>query len=189
MSEQVDINKLKSILGNARAIMNKVDENSSPKRKNNTNKRDDDDYDGYGDEVKYLSANEIPQEQIQTMGNPLRKQAQITEEQIRNSNLPEAVKMAMINNPMPVLQGINSTFNIEDVADLIPTTPSKQPVRENISQKVGDMSINETKLREMIKDVLIEYLTMDYSKSLTENVIKKTINTLIREGKIQQKKK
>lgn len=182
----VDVNKLKNILGNARAIMNKVDESSSTPKRNN-NKRDDDDYDGYGDEVKYLSVNEVPQEQLQAMGDPTRKPPTITEEQIRNSNLPEAIKQAMINNPIPQMGGPNPTFNIEDVADIIPS--QRQVVKETIAPMKVTSTVDESKLRELIKDVLIEYLTTDYTKSLTENVIKKTINTLIREGKIQQKKK
>ena len=49
------------------------------------------------------------------------------------------------------------------------------------------ITISEAGLRDMIKDVLIEYLSADYSKNITEGVIKKTINTLIKEGKIKTK--
>jgi hypothetical protein len=55
------------------------------------------------------------------------------------------------------------------------------------NQSNGMITVNESDLRNMIKDVLIEYLTGDYQKNLTEGVIKKTINTLIKEGKIKTK--
>jgi hypothetical protein len=48
---------------------------------------------------------------------------------------------------------------------------------------------SENVLKAMMKDVLIEYLSNEYSKNLTETVIKQTINTLINEGKITTKKK
>jgi hypothetical protein len=50
------------------------------------------------------------------------------------------------------------------------------------------ITINKNELKDIIKDVLVEYLFNDYSKNLTESVIKKTINTLIKEGKISPKK-
>ena len=63
-------------------------------------------------------------------------------------------------------------------------------MNENIQQSGnGNLNVSENVLRAMIKDVLIEYLAGDYSKNLTEGVIKKTINTLIKEGKIKTKAK
>ena len=50
------------------------------------------------------------------------------------------------------------------------------------------ITVSETVLRGIIKDVLLEFLTVDYSKNLTEGVIKKTINTLIKEGKLKTKR-
>ncbi len=41
----------------------------------------------------------------------------------------------------------------------------------------------------MIKDVLIEYLKTDYVKRITEDTVKTTITTLIKEGKLNVKKK
>jgi hypothetical protein len=50
------------------------------------------------------------------------------------------------------------------------------------------ITISKSQLKDVVKDVLIEYLANEYSKTLTENTIKKTINTLIKEGKISTKK-
>ena len=74
----------------------------------------------------------------------------------------------------------------------MPTPQSRrQTVQENYQQPIQQQfgGYNEDALRGMIKDVLIEYLSNEYSKNLTESVIKQTITTLINEGKITTKKK
>jgi hypothetical protein len=65
----------------------------------------------------------------------------------------------------------------------------KQPIQENYQQPQQLGGHSDNVLRAMMKDVLIEYLSNEYSKNLTESVIKQTISTLINEGKITAKKK
>jgi len=102
----------------------------------------------------------------------------------------------MIENPIPQPSGLNHTFNLEDVYDehdekpLPIPQPRTRAVNEQYQQQQQHFGgYSENVLRAMMKDVLIEYLTNDYSKNLTENVIKQTINTLIKEGKITTKKR
>ena len=57
-----------------------------------------------------------------------------------------------------------------------------------MNETIQNNNLNKDDLRDMIKDVLIEFLTNDYNKTITENTIKKTINTLIKEGKIKTKR-
>ena len=132
-----------------------------------------------------------------SMGNPARQMGAPNKDAIMNSKLPEHVKKAMIENPIPQAT-MNHTFNLEDVSDLIqdekPMPPPQARTQRNVvnegmmhNQPSGTITVNESDLRDMIKDVLIEYLTGDYQKNLTEGVIKKTINTLIKEGKIKTK--
>ncbi len=187
-----DLSKLKGILGNARNIMNKVNSNNfetgnidSTALVQNTD--------------NFIEENNVPAANVATgMGDPTRKMPNVSEDKIRNSNLPESVKKAMLENPI-AQPTMNHTFNLDDVSDLIdekpmpapsaPRTQPRQQVNESVIQGNNSFNVSENVLRAMIKDVLIEYLAGDFSKNLTEGAIKKTINTLIKEGKLKTKTK
>jgi len=169
--QPVDLSKLKGILSNAKAVMNKVDENQSngkPLPSNNTTTN-------YITEEQFNAANSVQQPTQRT----------ITKESIQNSKLPEAVKKAMLENPIQQPNNLNHTFNLEDVSDLI---ERPKQINESIVRNNDNITVNESTLRNIIKDVLLEFLTEDYNKKLTENTIKKTINTLLKEGKIKTKR-
>jgi DNA-directed RNA polymerase subunit E'/Rpb7 len=51
------------------------------------------------------------------------------------------------------------------------------------------MTIDPNMLKSMIKEAVAEYFKESYEKKITEAAISKTINLLIKEGKIQTKKK
>ena len=170
--QPVDLSKLKGILSNAKAVMNKVDENHSngkplPSNTTTTN---------YITEEQFNAANSVQQQPTQRT---------ITKESINNSNLPDAVKKAMLENPIQQPNSLTHSFNLEDVSDLI---DKPKQVNESIVRNNDKITVSETALRGIIKDVLLEFLTEDYNKKLTENAIKKTINTLLKEGKIKTKK-
>jgi len=187
--QPADLSKLKGILGKAKAVMNTVNEgkyqpgniDSSVLVQNTDN---------------YLDAsaiNQIGQTIPQQMGNAVRQPGQITEAAISKSKMPEAIKKLMMEQPIqqPVM---NHTFNLDDVSDLIEKpmpAPSARPrpqMNESVMTQQNDkFTVSESTLRSIIKDVLIEYLAGDYQKQLSEGVIKKTINTLIKEGKIRTK--
>jgi ribosomal protein L19E len=183
----IDVNMLKGILGNAKKIMNKVDTG---------------DYSTGNVDGRALTEDGVKQLQAEGVRRPM-QQTGYNENRIKQSRLPESVKQMMIENPIPQPMGINHTFNLEDVYDEhdekpLPTPqPRTRAVNEQYQQQpqttIGHQQqfagYSENVLRAMMKDVLIEYLTNDYSKNLTENVIKQTINTLIKEGKITTKKR
>jgi len=186
-----DLSKLKNILGNAKNIINKdvktnknVNRNQplpSPRQLEEMEEKSL----NYGmDSTQYLTEEEMVMKQgYQTNTHvPNTVNSEISEETIINSNLPESVKKAFLDNPIKKPNSINHTFNIDDVSDLI------EKPKKNVNTNKGVGNIDETKIRDMIKDVLIEFLTNDYNKSITENTIKKTINTLIKEGKIKTKR-
>jgi hypothetical protein len=188
-----DLSKLKGILGNAKNIMNKV----------NTGNFQTGNVDSTAlvqDTSNFVQGNNVPAEnQVSSMGNPARQMSAPNAEAIRNSKMPDAVKKAMLENPI-AQPTINHTFNLDDVSDLIdekpmpaPSAPRTQTNRVMNEQMVGHnndkFTVSESALRGIIKDVLVEYLAADYSKNLTEGVIKKTINTLIKEGKIKTTRK
>ena len=124
---------------------------------------------------------------------------------IQNSKLPDNIKKAMMENPIPQMSGPNHTFNLEDVSDLVekPMPMNHRPqqrrqVQENvqpqIQQNANDtFTVSESALVRIVEDIvekkLNAFMTESYNRNLTEQAIKRTINTLIKEGKIKTKKK
>ena len=180
-----DLTKLKGILGNAKSIMNKVNTGNyeTGNVDGNALVQSTDGYVNEGSNTMQSTAN--------SMGNAARQMKQPNKEAIMNSKMPESIKKAMLENPIAQPK-MGHTFNLDDVSDLIDEKPMPAPtskvqnVNENIRSN-NTFNVTEDSLRDMIKDVLIEYLAGDYQKTITEGVIKKTINTLIKEGKIKTK--
>jgi len=181
--QPIDVNRLKGILGNAKKVMNKVETGN---------------YETGHVDGRALTEDGVKQLQAESVRKPIQQaQQQYDDSRIQNSRLPESVKKAMRENPIPQPTGLNHTFTLDDVYDVADEKPMptpqarKQMVQENYQQPAQQNfgGYSENALRGMIKDVLIEYLSNEYSKNLTESVIKQTISTLINEGKINVKKK
>jgi hypothetical protein len=189
----VDVSRLKSILGGARALMNKVESG---------------DYETGHVDPRALTEDGVKKLQSEGVVRPEQQyQAQqqasntvgYTEEQVRNSHLPEAIKQAMINRPIQQMNGLNHTFNLDDVSDLsegkpmgLPKLrqPTKAPQRVNESRSNDNMlTISREDLDAMIDVRLLEFFTQTYNKMIIEDTIKKTMSMLIKEGKITVKKK
>lgn len=184
--QPADLSKLKGILGKAKAVMSAVNEGNYST--------------GNIDGSSLIQDTTTYAQTLTQTGNNVSipsnyQQRPITEQAIINSKMPEAIKRAMLENPI-VQPTMNHTFNLDDVSDLIEKpmpAPSARPVARTkinesvMSQQNDKFTVSESELRDVIKDVLIEYLTGEYQKQLTEGVIKKTINTLIKEGKIKTK--
>ena len=186
--QPADLSKLKGILGKAKAVMNTVNEGSyqtgnidASALVQNT--------DNYAQTPIQGQTHNQPSSYVPSSA----PQRPITEEAISKSGMPDSIKKIMLENPIQQ-PNMNHSFSLDDVSELIedkpmPVPSAKRPVNiPNPSQQNGNININEVKLKEMIKDVLIEYLSGDYTQNLTEGVIKKTINTLIKEGKIKTKR-
>lgn len=195
MPQPIDVNKLKNILGNAKKIM-QVTESGNYKTGNIDSSKLVQDTSTYVNESN-MGGTYIPETYNQSYGDPTRPVNNYNQEMIQNSRLPEAIKQAMLAHPIPQTT-MNHTFSLDDVSDLIDEKPMPAPQvkrRTNINEQTTNynnnsnmVTIDKNELRDVIKDVLIEYLTQEYSKNLTESVIKKTINTLIKEGKVSNKK-
>jgi hypothetical protein len=123
-----------------------------------------------------------------------------TREQVLASKFPQAIKEAMLKSvPKEIPQPFNS--RLEDMSELedIKMIPNKrapilksQPINENrnTSNSNSDMiTLSKTELKELINESLINFLTQSYNKNLTEETIKKTMNLLIKEGKLSIKQK
>jgi len=188
----VNLSALKGILANAKKVMNKVEENSTPK---GSNKNIREDYNSYQEPIYSESDEREPiYEQYSQQPQSSMQPQMYTAEQVMKSNLPPAVKEAMLKNPIPQLQGPPSKFSLEDLGELIekPKNNYKSPgvpLRESTDNYQQPMSVDPNVLKAMIKEAVAEYFKESYEKRITEAAIAKTINLLIKEGKIQTKKK
>lgn len=192
----VNLAALKGILANAKKVMNKVEESSTP---NNKQKNVRENYDNYNEPVYDERDEREPVYDQYTQSAPSQMQSQMqpqmyTTEQVMASNLPQNIKEAMIKNPIPQLQGPPSKFSLEDLDDLVekPKNNYKShgvPLRESSDNYQPQMSIDPNMLKAMVKEAVAEYFKESYEKRITEAAIAKTINLLIKEGKIQTKKK
>ena len=99
----------------------------------------------------------------------------ITKENYEKSNMPKAIKDMMMKSN-------NQDFPIDNVTHLVENRINETPNNKKSNE------INKAEIKGVVKEVLLEFLLEDYSKKLTETTIKKTINTLIKEGKIKIKK-
>jgi len=189
-AQPLDINALKNILGNAKAIMKKVETN---------------DYQTGNIDARALTEDGVQQLYSEGVTRPASSQPQgaYTQEMVENSKLPDVIKQAMIKKPIPQLNNLNHTFSLNDVEELIddkkmglPKTPKTNIRKSTINethQNEEIISVNMSELKQMVSTLvnghLLEFFTKSYNEMVTENAVKKTLNMLIKEGKLQPKKK
>jgi hypothetical protein len=199
----VDLNKLKSILGNAKKLM-AVTEQKFPSKTPSGGGRVTEDYSHQSAPVyderderepQYPTySHQAPSEMAYDNSN-IHKPMTYDEQAVMNSKLPPAIKEAMLKNPIPKLSGPPSKFSLEDLSDLI-EKPKPQfkspsvPLRESSgSYQSPTINITVELLNEMIDNRVNAILAQMFTKTVSEQAIKKTISTLINEGKIAVKKK
>lgn len=117
-------------------------------------------------------------------------------EHIMASKLPANIKEAMIKNPIarPSMTGVLTQDVIEAInPNATRATPQpRQMVSEGRTTQPANsdmITISRSELKEIMNETLVSFLKTNYEKSLTEAAITKTINLLIKEGKIGVKKK
>lgn len=191
----VDLHALSAILGKAKQVMNVVEERNptAPKKQ----MRESYDYDDlYTNSPAYSEADEREPiyENYQSASQSSVANSNYTPEQIKASNLPPAIKEAMLNKPIPRLTHPPSKFSAEDIAKITGATikkPNEAKPRQMIKEGAGSdmITINRVELQNMIDESINRFFKQVYDKTVTEETIKKTINTLIKEGKIQTKRK
>lgn len=116
---------------------------------------------------------------------------------VRNSKLPQNIKDLMISKPIRQvsLAATTPTLTNEQIAKIKgnPIMGNKQTPRviqqesKNINSDM--ITISKSELKDMINEGISTFFKQVYDKTLTEETIKKTINLLIKEGKIGVKKK
>lgn len=181
---------LLALLSKSRKVMNKV-EPTSTSSKRVTENHNTEDYDDYkpnyeeSDEKDLVYKTPTLADYKQTITAPV----SYTNEQVENSKLPQIIKDAMLKNRIPQAKMVGNSFEIENVKQEI-KAPAKKIVNETRTTKNDDLiTISRSELKELINESLVKFLVESYNKTITEAAIKKTINTLINEGKINVKKK
>lgn len=196
----VDLGALTNLLAKSKQVMNVV-ESRVPEKKTQKGK-DFDPRDTYNqsmfsepiynenDEREPVYENHIPTQTSSTFNVQ-----DYTPEQVMASNLPQVVKEAMLNKPIPRLSGPPSKVSVEEIARITGakirtpesrTSQSRQIISESNNSDM--ITISRSQLQDMINESINTFFKQTYNKTLTEETIKKTINLLIKEGKITTKK-
>ena len=195
----VDLSRLGSILGKAAAVMNKVEE-SNPKRQNTQIQESFDEEPYQAPPARRQQPTEIYSERDEKEMNfenyipsAPSNVYNYSDEQVKNSKMPEAIKKAMVESRIPKYGSLPSKFTTEEIAQAsgIQLKGTKQPLTENIkrpSNQSDMITLSKTQLNEIVSNMvdkkLLEYFTKSYNKIVTQETVKATITTLIKEGKI-----
>lgn len=184
-------NELINNLVNAKKIMKKVDDGTFSK--------------GFIDESKIVTSSEdniIPFDPKVLNQNPTSNNNQVIEqvniEKIQSSKLPDAIKKAMIENPIPQLKlndGLDMSL-IKNVKRIIENegvaTKKVQSQQQRVVQSSGDLvrqlePIIENIVRKTITEILdiklTQILTAQKTMSINENLVIKVGNSVF-QGKI-----
>jgi|TARA_R110000851_G_scaffold848_3_gene2900 hypothetical protein len=155
-----------------------------------------------GGDVQLLDA--VPNGAV-PQGNPTRPMGN-SYKNLETSKMPQAIKDAMISNPIPQMEmasGGGPTFNLNDVKSLVRPQGAQQQqpqavqlIQPQVSHQMNENSfvnsqgkmlvtLTEAELDKKINDALLQFMATTFTKELKENTIKRTITTLIKEGKIK----
>lgn len=191
----VDVSALSGLLAKSRKVMNVVESKNPIKQKET--------HGGYqssypteiydeNDEREPVYENYQYSNNENLISDPTQV-SDYTEEQVMNSNLPQNIKEAMLKNRIPKLSAPPSRFTAEDISRITgaPIKQPKQMVSESHNRQQGSdmITISRSELQNMINESINTFFKQTYDKTITEEAIKKTINLLIKEGKITTKKK
>jgi hypothetical protein len=189
----VNLSALKNILANAKKVMNKVEDISpsvSSSSRQNVSETKSYNTEHYNERDEREPNYEQHSQQLSSTA-PLQN---FSREHIMASKLPQNIKEAMINRPIDK-PSMGTSFSAEDIEEINPKRQQpqqrqQQPQQLSESRNNSDLiTISRTELKEIMNETLMNFLKSSYEKKLTESAITKTINLLIKEGKITTKKK
>lgn len=197
----VNLSALQALLAKSKQIMNVVESTKPVKQVDNSKTSS---YDSYGDtdtRPSYGNSydneyyNERDEREMNfdngySNGSSFSTSSMYTEEQVRASNFSPAVKEALLKYPSKPMQSPLSKVSPEQILKM---SGGAKPINENRNSQPrtnSDMiTVSRSELKEMINEGISTFFKQIYDKTLTEETIKKTINVLIKEGKINIKKK
>jgi hypothetical protein len=169
----VALSGMEAIIANARKIMAKTDRDKPIVMSETT-----------------LKQTAIEEAEEPSVSIPTARQG-YTKEQVLNSNFAQPIKDMMIKS---INERLEDTSELED----IPMIPNKRqpylknpvPLQETRQLVNSDMiTMSRADFKALVKENVLEFLIENYNKTLTEQAIKKTINVLIKEGKLTVKNK
>lgn len=204
MPQPVDLGALTGLLARSREVMNKLDDSKPMKGKGG---RVNESYDNSYTEENYNETDErepVYEQHKQHNGeipHEVLGPIDYDENIVRNSRLPENIKQLMISHPIKqtTMQSGAPQFTAEQIArikgqPLMESKPQSQGFKQVVNENHkgiynSDMiTVSKSQLKEMINEGISTFFKQVYDKTLTEETIKKTINVLIKEGKIGVKK-
>lgn len=182
--QPVDLNRLKNILGNAKKVMKVSDEKFPTKIA--SKQQAEPIYENIGPVYDENDEREPDYNSYTPSSN--NNNGSYTEEQVLASNLPQAIKEIMIKKPIAKLNGLPQNFTLDDVSELVdkPKT-NKKIVTENTVTN-DKITISLSQLNTLIDQRVNKILSEQFTKHISEQSIKKTISTLIKEGKLTNKR-
>ena len=177
-------NDLMQRLVQAKKVLNKVDSGNYQKGNiNETMINQNDDYDGY-DEVPVQS----PTTNTRSVNQPMNT------DRIQNSKLPDAIKKAMMENPIPQIS-LNDTLDMDFVKGAkrlmeAENAAARPPQPKKSTQQVGgnvDMNaiatLIENTVRKVMDEKLNQILSASTTQSINENLVLKVGDSIFK-GKI-----
>lgn len=183
----ISTNDLMQKLVNAKKVMNKVDSGNFER--------------GQIDESKlYINSSESTEmvdniTQIPTRENT-RPVGNASPERIQNSKLPDAIKRAMIENPIPQIS-LSDSLDMDFVKGAkrlmeqegVINKPTKQTSQRPTNQSVGNIDMNaiailiENTVRKVMDEKLNQILSAQQTASINENLVLKVGDSIFK-GKI-----
>lgn len=183
----INANDLMKNLARAKMVMNKVD-NNVPVPRGTVNES----YDDYDEPVNY-------QQPIMNFEQPkqMAVEKNLSPERIQNSKLPDNIKKAMLENPIPV-PSISLSDNIDMniikgakrlIEQDLPQKSKPQPQKQINNNSASNIDINalslmiENTVRKVLDEKLSQILTAHETKSINENLVLKVGDSIFK-GKI-----
>jgi len=183
----VDLSMLKGVLKNANKVMNKVESGDYSKKSNDTLINED-----------YNVDYQEPKTQRKVSPNN-----DVYKERLEKTKLPEKVKKAMLEQPieMPEYNGGGlSESDLYDDEDRMPEfTPdtTKQQLHERLEQKRQHLrsnmvnknmvTVDRNELNTLIQENVVKFLSIYFTKNITEKSVKQTLKQMLSEGKLKTK--
>ncbi len=119
------------------------------------------------------------QESLSSRPTNLSPKANMNEEKIKNSNLPEAVKKAMINNPIPdipfngggaglseeFLSGVKTQMDKQGISTSVPSTQQLIPPTNTKTKKLSSKNLKSI-IKESVKELLEEVVNTKINENI-----------------------
>tara|TARA_R110002020_G_scaffold376655_1_gene587744 strand:- start:210 stop:824 length:615 start_codon:yes stop_codon:yes gene_type:complete len=181
-----DITTLQQSLINAKKVMNKVDGGNFSTGNVNLSQANVTDSTGLiSNNTPESMTQPVPSVDVGTARQDLSPKSSLTEDRIKKSKLPDAIKQAMIDNPIPdipfngggvglsneFLSGVQEQMSKQGLTTTQPTTTNNSvppPVTKNLqsTKKITSKNLKSI-IKESVKELLDE--TIGFKKNSNEN--------------------